>query len=352
MNQGLASMDNSLITVTDSGLYCKAGDFYIDPWRPVERAVITHSHSDHARVGMGSYLTVFQGAQLLRARIGADSPITAVNYGEPVHLREASISFHPAGHILGSAQVRIESGGLVWVVSGDYKVAADATCEQFEPIRCHGFVTESTFALPIYRWKPPEDIFADINDWWQSNRAEGKVSILYSYALGKAQRILSGIDVSVGPIYTHGAVERVTQIYRDSGVALPSTRSALTAAKKDLAGSLVLAPPSAQGTAWTRRFGDFSAALASGWMQIRGARRRRAIDRGFVLSDHADWPGLLSVIAATKAETIWATHGQSQPLVRTLIERGLDARAIQTEFEGELDAEGSSDANADDVARV
>ena len=225
------------------------------------------------------------------------------------------------------------------------------TCEQFEPIRCHGFVTESTFALPIYRWKPPEDIFADINDWWQSNRAEGKVSILYSYALGKAQRIL-GIDVSVGPIYTHGAVERVTQIYRDSGVALPSTRSALTAAKKDLAGSLVLAPPSAQGTAWTRRFGDFSAALASGWMQIRGARRRRAIDRGFVLSDHADWPGLLSVIAATKAETIWATHGQSQPLVRTLIERGLDARAIQTEFEGELDAEGSSDANADDVARV
>jgi putative mRNA 3-end processing factor len=243
MNQDLASMDNSLITVTDSGLYCKAGDFYIDPWRPVERAVITHSHSDHARVGMGSYLTVFQGAQLLRARIGADSPITAVNYGEPVHLREASISFHPAGHILGSAQVRIESGGLVWVVSGDYKVAADATCEQFEPIRCHGFVTESTFALPIYRWKPPEDIFADINDWWQSNRAEGKVSILYSYALGKAQRILSGIDVSVGPIYTHGAVERVTQIYRDSGVALPSTRSALTAAKKDLAGSLVLAPP-------------------------------------------------------------------------------------------------------------
>jgi putative mRNA 3-end processing factor len=268
LNQGLASMDNSLITVTDSGLYCKAGDFYIDPWRPVERAVITHSHSDHARVGMGSYLTVFQGAQLLRARIGADSPITAVNYGVPVHLREASISFHPAGHILGSAQVRIESGGLVWVVSGDYKVVADATCEQFEPIRCHGFVTESTFALPIYRWKPPEDIFADINDWWQSNRAEGKVSILYSYALGKAQRILSGIDASVGPIYTHGAVERVTQIYRDSGVALPPTRSALTAAKKDLAGSLVLAPSSAQGTAWTRRFGDFSAALASGWMQI------------------------------------------------------------------------------------
>jgi len=345
-------MDHSLITVTDSGLYCEAGDFYIDPWRSVGRAVITHAHSDHARAGMGSYLTVSQGAQLLRARLGADSPISAVNYGEPLRLGEASISFHPAGHILGSAQVRIESNGLVWVVSGDYKVAADTTCPQFEPIRCHGFVTESTFALPIYRWKPPEDILADIKDWWQANRAEGKVSILYCYALGKAQRILSGIDAGVGPIYTHGAVERVTQIYRDTGVALPPTRSALGASKKDLAGSLVLATPSAQGTAWTRRFGDFSAALASGWMQIRGARRRRAIDRGFVLSDHADWPGLLSVIAATQAETIWATHGQSQPLVRTLIEQGLNARAIETDFEGELDAERSSDPNADDAAKV
>lgn len=244
--------------------------------------------------------------------------ISTVPYGETVQIKDASISFHPAGHILGSSQIRIESHGVVWVVSGDYKIAPDATCAEFEPLRCHGFVTEATFALPIYRWNPPEDIFAELNQWWQSNRAQGKASVLYAYALGKAQRVLSGIDATIGPIFTHGAVERITQIYRDSGFNLPQTQHALTAAKKDFPGSLILAPPSASGSTWTRRFGDFSPAFASGWMQIRGARRRKAIDRGFVLSDHADWPGLLSAIRATNAETIWATHGQTQVLVRFL----------------------------------
>ena len=341
-------MDHSLLTITDSGLYCEAGNFYIDPWHPVEHALISHSHSDHARPGMGSYLTVTQGALLLRARVGADARISTLGYGEALRIGDTSISFHSAGHVLGSAQIRIESRGLVWVVSGDYKLAPDATCAQFEPIRCHGFVTEATFALPIYRWKPAKDTFAEMGDWWQSNRAAGKASVLYGYSLGKAQRMLSGIDATIGPIFTHGAVERLTQIYRDSGVPLPPTQYAMTAAKKDFAGALILAPPSANGTPWTRRFGDFSTALASGWMQIRGARRRRAIDRGFVLSDHADWPGLMDAIRATNAETIWVTHGQSQPLVRTLIEQGLNARAIRTEFEGEVDETESAD-NANEI---
>jgi putative mRNA 3-end processing factor len=340
-----------LLSLTDCGLYCAAGDFYIDPWRPVERAVITHAHADHARVGMRHYLTVSEAANLLRARIGRDAPISTVAYGEAIRLGAASISFYPAGHILGSAQIRIESQGLVWVASGDYKTVADSTCTQFEPIRCHGFVTEATFALPIYRWKPQAEIFREINEWWKSNRDQGKASVLYGYALGKAQRLLAGVDASIGPIFTHGAVERLTQIYRDAGVELPPTQYAMTSSKKDFAGSLIVAPPSSNGSSWVRRFGDFSTALASGWMQVRGARRRRAIDRGFVLSDHADWPGLLDTIRATGAETIWVTHGQSRPLVRVLTEQGLNARSINTEFEGELDErEGTLDA--DDAADV
>jgi len=335
----------SLLTLTDCGLYCGAGDFYIDPWRPVERAFITHSHADHARVGMGRYLTVAQGANLLRARVGEDANISTAAYGETVRAGDANVSFHPAGHVLGSSQIRVESRGQVWVVSGDYKSAVDATCEQFEPIRCHGFVSEATFALPIYRWKPQEDTFAEINDWWRANRAEGKASILYGYALGKAQRMLAGVDSTIGPIYTHGAVERLTQIYRDEGVPLPPTQYAMTVAKKEFAGSLILAPPFANGSAWIRRFGDSSTALASGWMQIRGARRRRAVDRGFVLSDHADWPALLNAIHATSAETVWVTHGQTEPLVRTLLEEGLDARGVRTEFEGELDEEAALPAD-------
>ena len=345
-------MGQSLLTITESGLYCGAGDFYIDPWRPVERALITHGHADHARLGMGSYLTAARGAEILRSRVGDDAPISTVAYGETIRLGEASVSFHPAGHILGSSQIRIESGGLVWVVSGDYKTAPDSTCERLEPLRCHGFVTEATFALPIYRWKPPQDSFAEINDWWKLNCTEGKASILYCYALGKAQRILAGIDATIGPIFTHGAVERLTQIYRNCGVQLPPTQYAMTAAKKNFAGSLILAPPSANGSAWTRRFGDYSTALASGWMQIRGARRRRAIDRGFVLSDHADWPGLLATIRATSAETVWVTHGQSEPLVRVLTEQGLDARAIQTEFEGEIDEQETSPPDASETAEA
>jgi putative mRNA 3-end processing factor len=338
-----------ILTLTDAGLYCAEGDFYVDPWRPVERAIVTHAHSDHARPGMGSYLTVAQGESILRMRIG-EARIQPADYGEVIRIGNANVSLHPSGHILGACQVRIEVAGLVWVVSGDYKTESDPTCPAFEPIRCHGFVTEATFALPIYRWKPREEIFADINRWWRKNSTEGKASILYCYALGKAQRILAGIDAAIGPIFTHGAVERLTRAYRDQGLALPPTNLATAAVKKDFFGSLILAPRSANGSVWTRRFGDSSRALASGWMQIRGTRRRKAVDRGFALSDHADWPGLLSAIRATSAETVWVTHGQSETLARFLSEQGFNARVVQTEFEGELDEEQTPDDMQGDAA--
>lgn len=335
-------MSHELLTRTDSGLFCEAGNFFVDPWRPVDRAVITHAHADHARPGMASYLAAKPGASILRRRVGDQASIQIAEYGEKIHLDSAIVSLHPAGHVLGSSQVRIEVGGEVWVVSGDYKLAADPTCAPFEPVRCHGFVTEASFALPIYRWKSNRELFDEIDQWWQSNRAEGKASLLYGYALGKAQRILAGVNASTGPIFTHGAVEAITQLYRDEGVEMPGTHLSTGAAKKDFAGSLILAPPSANGSAWTRRFGDYSRALASGWMQIRGTRRRKAIDRGFVLSDHADWPALLDVIRATGAETVWVTHGHSEPLARFLSEQGVAAQAIQTEFEGETEEPANS----------
>jgi putative mRNA 3-end processing factor len=331
-----------LLELTQSGLYCGAGNFYIDPWAPVESAVITHAHSDHARAGSLRYLTSAEGETTLRARLGEQVNISAIAYGEQIRLGDVNISLHPAGHVLGSSQVRVELEGLVWVVSGDYKTAADVTCKPFEPIRCHGFVTEATFGLPIYRWAPHSEVLREIDNWWLQNRDAGKASVLYGYSLGKAQRLLAGVDASIGPIFTHGAVERITQIYREAGVALPSTRNAMAAARSEFPGSLIVAPPSANGSAWVRRFGEFSTALASGWMRIRGHRRRRAVDRGFALSDHADWPGLLAAIKATSAETVWVTHGHSAPLARFLTEQGLDAMTISTQFEGELDEPQSS----------
>jgi putative mRNA 3-end processing factor len=336
-----------LLRLTEQGLYCPAGDFHIDPWQPVDRAVVTHGHADHARWGCRRYLTAEPGLPVLRARLGADAVIDTLAYGEPVTLNAVRLSFHPAGHILGSAQIRLQRGDEVWVVSGDYKTETDATCAAFEPVRCHTFVTESTFGLPIYRWPNQSDVFTDVNTWWRTNRDEGRASLLFGYALGKAQRLIAGVDPSIGPIYTHGAVEKLTAAYRAAGVLLPQTRYAGEMAKgTDWAGALVVAPPSAHGTPWARRFGPASTAFASGWMRIRGTRRRRAVDRGFVLSDHVDWPGLLSAIAATGAERIWVTHGYTAVVVRRLTELGLDAVAVETRFVGERDDAPEEDEEA------
>jgi putative mRNA 3-end processing factor len=341
-------MTTGLIQLTDAGLYCAAGDFYIDPRRPVGRAVVTHAHSDHARLGSAGYLTTTDGERVLRTRLGEGASIQAVAYGEPVQIGGVRVSLHPAGHILGSAQVRVEGGGQVWVISGDYKVGADATCAAFEPVRCHTFVTESTFALPIYRWRPQADIFDEINRWWRANQLAGRASMLFAYALGKAQRLLAGVDPTIGPIFTHGAIEHLNEDYRASGVALPATTYAAQGRGVDWSQALIIAPPSAQGSPWMRRFGAISTAFASGWMQLRGTRRRKAVDRGFALSDHADWPGLLGAIAATGAERVWATHGYSATLARWLREGGLDATAIATRFEGEQGEAGDAAPTAED----
>ena len=332
-----------LVELRPEGLYCAPGDFYIDPWRPVDRAVITHAHGDHARPGHNRYLAVQESAPVLRKRLG-DVSLDLVAYAQPIHINGVKVSFHPAGHVLGSAQVRIEHGGKVWVVSGDYKLEADATCAPFEPVRCHVFITESTFGLPIYRWSPQRMVFDDINAWWRANAEASKASILFAYAFGKAQRILAGVDASIGPIVCHGAVETLNEAYRASDVDLPATRRATDAKKEEWQGALTIAPPSAQATPWLKRFGDYSDAFASGWMQLRGARRRRGVDRGFVLSDHADWPGLLQAIEATGAQRVIATHGYSAILARWLQQHGLQASTFDTEFgdeEAGLPAEGA-----------
>lgn len=329
-----------LIVARPEGLYCPPGDFYIDPWRPVDRAVITHAHGDHARRGNRHYLAAAPGAGILRARLGEDIDLQTLPYGTPLAHHGVTLSFHPAGHVLGSAQVRLAYRGEVWVASGDYKVEPDGTCEAFEPVRCHTFISESTFGLPIYRWQAQACIFADIDAWWRANAAAGRPSVLFAYAFGKAQRILHGIDANIGPVLVHGAVEPLNQVYRAAGVRLPETLPATETSKGDplLRQALVLAPPSAGGSTWMRRFGDYSDAFASGWMLLRGARRRRGVDRGFVLSDHADWPGLLWAIEQSGAERVMVTHGQVNVLVRYLTERGLDARAFQTEYGEEDDS--------------
>ena len=329
-----------LVIARPEGLYCPPGDFYIDPWRAVERSVITHGHGDHARTGNSHYLAAESGAGILRARLGQDINLQTLKYGETLKHHGVTLSFHPAGHVLGSAQVRLEYEGEVWVASGDYKVEPDGTCAPFEPVRCHTFITESTFGLPIYRWQPQAEIFAEINHWWRTNQQQGKASVLFCYAFGKAQRILHGIDSTLGPIVAHGSVEPLNRVYRDAGIFIPPTLYAGDIKKTDplLRQALILAPPSAGGSTWMRRFGDYSDAFASGWMRLRGPRRRRGVDRGFVLSDHADWPGLLWAIEQTGAERVMVTHGSVGTLVRYLCDKGLDAQGFATEYGDEEEA--------------
>ena len=329
-----------LLTTTDRGLYCEAGDFYIDPWQPVDRALITHAHGDHARWGSRTYVCSAESERVLNTRI-FNANITTRGWGETFHSNGVRISFHPAGHILGSAQIRVEHRGETWVVSGDYKTEPDPTCTPFEPVRCNVFITESTFGLPIYRWSHQSDTFSEIAAWWRSNREAGRASIVFAYALGKAQRVLAGLaPLAEGSFYTHGAVERLNRDYREGGVALPETTYAGSVAKgHDWTGALIVAPPSAGGSTWLRRFGAASTAFASGWMRVRGARRRRSVDKGFVLSDHVDWPALMGAIDATGAERVLVTHGYRDPVVRALREKGLSADSLASRWEGESDTD-------------
>ncbi len=326
-----------LLTFTDRGIYCEAADVFIDPWKPVDRALITHGHSDHARWGHKHYLCTRSAAPVMRYRLGKIN-LQKVDFGEVIKHNGVSISFHPAGHIIGSAQIKLEYQGEAWVVSGDYKTEDDGLSEAFAPVPCHTFITESTFGLPVYRWPAQEDVFAEINAWWRANRDAGKVSVIGAYALGKAQRLLAGLDPSIGTIYTHGAVENTNEILRKQGVALPATTRVTDKVRsKDYSGSMVVATPSALGSPWMKRFKPAATGMVSGWMSLRGTRRRRAVDRGFVLSDHADWQGLNQAIEATGATTVFPTHGYAHVFARWLNDRGYQAAAVETAYEGETD---------------
>ncbi|MFN3160577.1 MAG: ligase-associated DNA damage response exonuclease [Rubinisphaera brasiliensis] len=327
-----------LLVPDDCGLYCAAGDFHIDPWRPVEKAVITHAHGDHARYGSQKYIASPDSLPIMKKRLGESTNIATLPYGETQRINGVTISLHPAGHVLGSAQIRVEHQGEVWVASGDYKLEPDRTCTPFEPIRCHTFITESTFGLPLYHWPDQQDVFRQINSWWSANADEGRPSIVFAYSFGKAQRVLSGLDASIGPIYCHGAVEALNQAYREQNVALPETEYAgRSDVNKNWGRAMILAPPSAQTTTWLKKFGNYASAFASGWMTVRGQRRRRNVEKGFILSDHADWPGLLEAIKATEADCILATHGYRRVLVRYLQEQGWEAGDLDTHYEGEQD---------------
>ena len=347
-------MAQDLVVERPEGLYCPPGGFFIDPWRPVERAVVTHAHSDHATAGHAHVLAHDDSAGVLRTRLGAELNLQTLPYGATVDHHGVRLSLHPAGHVLGSAQLRLEHQGRVWVVSGDYYLSAhdddrNPTCAPFEPQRCHCFITESTFGLPIYRWRPQAEVFAEVDAWWRANAEAGRASLLMGYSFGKAQRLLAGVDAGIGPIVVHGAVATLNAAYTAAGVALPATHHVSALDRAALRRALVVAPPAVQGTPWRRRFGDASDAFASGWMQVRGNRRRRGLDRGFVISDHADWPGLQRAIAATGAERVIVTHGYEAVMVRWLEQQGLQAGAFRTEY-GDEHGEALAQAPAAEAA--
>ncbi|WP_158966608.1 ligase-associated DNA damage response exonuclease [Chachezhania sediminis] len=331
-----------VLTVTDRGLFCPAGDFHIDPWHPVDRALITHGHADHARPGSARYLSTDLCAPVLFHRLGNITLETAP-YDRQIAIGGATVSFHPAGHVPGSAQIRVEVGGEVWCVSGDYKTEADGLSTPFEPVGCHTFITECTFGLPVFRWRPQAELAAEINGWWRQARADGQTPVLGAYALGKAQRLLCLLDRQRGPVLTHGAIETTTEILRQQGIPLPPTILITPDTKiADHPGAIVLAPPSAFGSAWMGRLGPITTGFASGWMQLRGIRRRRGGDRGFAISDHADWPGLNAAIAATGAERVLVTHGYTDSFARWLTEQGYDAAPLETRYGGD---EAEADAS-------
>lgn len=336
-----------LVTLTPEGLFVPAAGLHIDPWGRSEQAIVTHGHADHARGTARHVLTAASGVGILRTRLGKGASVEGVAFGERLRVGDAEISLHPAGHILGSAQVRIQVPGEgVWVVTGDAKRQPDPSAEPFEVVRCETLISECTFGLPVYRWPPPDQVVASMLAWWREEADTGRNVLLGAYALGKAQRVLAHLapleaeGALPGPILVHGAVDRLLPPYREAGIPLPPVVRVTREAVKAAGGrALILAPPSAAGTPWARKLEPFSLGVASGWMRIRGTRRRRGADRGFVLSDHFDWPDLLRTIHETGARRVGLTHGATGPAVRYLRESGLHAWALPTRFEGEVDAD-------------
>jgi putative mRNA 3-end processing factor len=325
-----------LLQFTGKSIYCAVADVHIDPWMPVGRAIITHAHSDHARWGSRHYLAHKDSEPILRLRLGQDINLQTVRYGEKFMINGVKFSLHPAGHIIGSAQVRVEYQGEVWVASGDYKLEDDHFATPFEPVKCNVFITESTFGLPIYKWQPQQQVMSEIDNWWAQNRAEDKASVLMGYSLGKMQRILKNIELQDTVIYAHGAIYTVNERLREAGFELPAlTLVTRETDRKLFRGALVLAPPSADGTTWIRKFAPYSVGYCSGWMALRGAKNRRAVDQGFVLSDHVDWPDLNRAVKESGAEKVYVTHGYTSIYARWLNENGIEAAEVNTMYGNE-----------------
>ncbi len=322
-----------LVTFTDKGLYCSRGDFYIDPWHPVHRAVTTHAHSDHARYGSKLYLAHTDSYYLLKARLGDDIAIQSAGYNQTLNVNGVKITFYPAGHVIGSAQVKLEYKGEVWVVSGDYKLEDDGITTPFEPVKCHTFITESTFGLPIYRWKPQPELMADIDRWVRQNQEKGRCSVLSAYSLGKAQRLIHGLAAFGHKFYVHGAIYNMHQAISRFMTLPQVTYLTPDVPKEEVRNGIIITPSSDTANPWLKRWAPYSFGVCSGWMQVRGAQRRRNADSGFPLSDHADWPGLITAIKATEAECVYVTHGFSDVLARYIREEmGLKAGVVKNRF--------------------
>lgn len=332
-------MNKPLLKFNDKGIYCEQGDFYIDPWRPVDYAVISHAHSDHASWGHSHYLAHEQSREVLYHRLGRIS-LQCLPYGQTLERNGVSITLYPAGHVPGSAQIRVEYRGEVWVASGDYKVEADGLSQAFEPVPCHVFISESTFGMPVYRWKASSEVHQEINIWWSRNAADGIVSCIAGYSLGKAQRILQNLNQDIGPVYVHSAVANTNAALERNGVGLASCHLLEAGIPSDrMRNAIVICPPAAADSSWIRKFQPYSMAFCSGWMSLRGAKRRRAVDKGFVLSDHADWPGLIKAIKGTACEKVILTHGYTSAFSRYLREQGLDAQEAHTAYGDEHETE-------------
>jgi putative mRNA 3-end processing factor len=327
--------NKGLLVHTALGLYCPRADVYLDPWKPVKKAILSHGHADHARWGSSSYLCTPTAAPVIKYRLG-DINLETLPFGEEKLINGVSFSFHPAGHILGSAQIKVSYKGEIVVFSGDYKTANDGFSEAFEPVKCHTFITESTFGLPVYHWQDQKWVFNEMEEWCKNNRNNGQLSILYGYSLGKAQRILQGLPESVGPIFTHSTIEAVLNVMRNQGVSLKNTIPVNEhLARAELLSGVIIAPPAVQNSNWLKKFEPIRNGVVSGWMALRGARRRRNADKGFVLSDHADWEGLNEAISLTGAENVFVTHGYTDILSKWLIDKGLNAHPLETNFEGD-----------------
>ncbi len=329
-------MAKPLISFTSKGLFCEQGDFFIDPWKPVDKALVTHAHADHSYAGMKQYLAHKLSAPIMKHRLGKNISVQEVEYSEKLSINGVKVSFHPAGHIPGSAQIRVENKGEIWVISGDYKTYDDGISTAYEAVKCHHFITESTFGLPVFNWPEPETVHADMNQWWQRCNELGQTPFIFAYSLGKAQRVLANLNPENGTILTHAAVDNTNQLLAKHGIQLPPTSVVTPEMEvKKIKNPIVVAPPGALNSSWQKRFNKPVTSVASGWAQLRGMRRRRNTDKSFVLSDHADWNGLNQAVKASESKNIYVTHGYTQIFTKYLNEQGYNAQIVKTEFTGE-----------------